>query len=616
MRHRRLFRRRVTAVVGAGVIATALLVPSTAASAAPTVHAWLTTPDLSSRLTQQSDVVFGSTATPTVTFDDTARLQRIEGFGAAFTDTSTYLLSKLSPQARAQVMEDLFSRNAGGAGLNFMRVPMGASDFTATPVNQPGPYSYDEGADDPTLSRFSTAHDDAYVIPMIRQAQAVNPGMQLFANPWSPPGWMKSNGSMIGTTDGQASTLKPTSYGPLAQYFVRFLQDYRAKGVKVWGVTPQNESSFAPGSYPGMKFPAADQARFIGDHLAPALNDAGLGQTKIIGADDIGAFPDYARTLYANTGAATALHGTGWHCYEGLGGMTTIHDERPDKQVYMTECSTGPTGIAGNAARQTLISTNNWASGVNLWNLALDANGGPKMGVGCNGCTGLVTINPSTGTYSYTVNYYELGQFSKFLVPGAQRVKYTDGAGIWAQAYVNPDGTNVIVAHNTNGSPTKFTTAWKAEGSFDFTLPAGATVTFTDSNAGTGPGAGISTIVGQGSGRCLDDTGNAADGVQQVIRDCTAGNVNQRYTHTTTGELRIAGKCLGAEGNNTANGTRVITWSCNGTPSQRWSFASSGTLVNELSGTCLDVTGQGTANGSRVQLWQCTGGTNQQWRQR
>lgn len=118
------------------------------------------------------------------------------------------------------------------------------------------------------------------------------------------------------------------------------------------------------------------------------------------------------------------------------------------------------------------------------------------------------------------------------------------------------------------------TTAWKSEGSFDFTPPAGATVTFT---------------------------GNAGDGVQQIIWDCTAGNVNQQYTLTTSGELGIAGKCLG---------------SCNGTPSRRWSFRAAGTLVDELSGTCLDVTGQGTVNGSRVRLWQCTDAANQKWGRR
>ncbi|MDX3726063.1 RICIN domain-containing protein [Streptomyces caniscabiei] len=120
-------------------------------------------------------------------------------------------------------------------------------------------------------------------------------------------------------------------------------------------------------------------------------------------------------------------------------------------------------------------------------------------------------------------------------------------------------------------------------------------------------------IVGQGSHRCLDDTGNAANGVQQYIWDCTSGNANQAYTYSAGREIGIAGKCLGASGNGTANGTKVITWDCNGGTSQKWTFRADGSVTNDLSGLCLDVTGTATANGSKVQLWSCTGASNQKW---
>jgi glucosylceramidase len=440
-------------------------------SSSVAVHVWLTTPDLTSRLSRQTDVAPAGGGPADVTFDDTVALQTIDGFGAAFTDSSASLIwGALAPAARDALIAQLFSRTAG-IGLSFMRVPMGSSDFSACACT----YSYDDSDQpDPTLSGFSTAHDDQAIIPLIRQAQTDNPQMKLFANPWSPPAWMKTNGSMLGGGDG---ALRDDAHAALAQYFVRFLQDYQAKGVSVWGITPQNEPAIAPSSYSGMLFPAADEAQFIAEELTPALAAAGLTSVKIRGGDDVGASLDFADTLYAS--AASSLFGTAWHCYQGLDDMTAIHAEHPDQPLYVTECSTGPTGIAGDATQQTLAAMSNWASGVALWNLALDPDGGPKMGTGCTGCTGLVTVDPSSGQTAFTINYYELGQFSKFVAPGATRVASTEGAGLAAAAFRNPDGTDALVVFNPGADAVHFSVAWPGAGTFDETLPAGATVTFT-----------------------------------------------------------------------------------------------------------------------------------------
>jgi len=438
----------------------------------PAVHVWLTTPDLAHALSRQADVTAAGGGRADVTFDDTITLQRIDGFGAAFTDTSASLIwGALAEADRDDLMAQLFSRQTG-IGLSFMRVPMASSDFTDCGC----PYSYDDGDGDPdpALSGFSTAHDDANIIPMILQAQTINPQMKLFANPWSPPAWMKTNASMLGGGDG---ALRGDAHGALAQYFVHFLQEYQAKGVSVWAITPQNEPSIAPSSYSGMLLPAADEAQLIASDLAPALNAAGLSGVKILGGDDIGASREFATALYA--GASDDLYGTAWHCYQGLDDMTLIHTDQPGRPLYMTECSTGPTGIAGDATPQILASMANWASGAALWNLALDQDGGPKMGEGCVGCTGLATIDTTTGQIALTLNYYELGQFSKFVVPGAARVASSNGNGVLAQAFRNPDETDTLVVFNPGGAPAAFSVDWTGQGTIAATLPAGATITFT-----------------------------------------------------------------------------------------------------------------------------------------
>jgi glucosylceramidase len=440
------------------------------------VHVWLTTRDLKNKMTRQTDVTPSGSGTAGITFKDTSALQTIDGFGASFTDTSAYLIyNKLSATARAQVMSDLFSRTAG-IGLSFMRVPMGASDFTQCACA----FSYDDngGQPDQALANFSTAHDDAYIIPVIKQAQSINPQMVLVASPWSPPAWMKKNNSMIG------GSLNSVYNDALAQYFVKFLQEYATKGVPVWGITPQNEPDTAD-VYPSSSWDAASEATFIADNLAPALNAAGLTDIKILARDGSQPDPTDAQTLLMNAAAARAIHGTAWHCNRnGLSALDNVYTYTR-KPVYMTECW----NLSGDSSEQIQTSMKDGASAALLWNVALDQNGGPKMDGKCRGCTGLLTIDTNSGNYAYTLEYYELAQFSRFIAPGALRVA-SDGTGatgtISATAFRNPDGSDVVVVYNSSVEKT-FTVSWRGRGNFSYTLPAFATVTFSDGPVGSGP---------------------------------------------------------------------------------------------------------------------------------
>lgn len=505
-------RRTSTMVTGlAGALVLSVLPLTATAAASPVViHATLTTSDLSSALAPQPDITLGpvGSGSSNVTLDDTRAYQTVDGFGAAFTDSSGYVLSGLPTAARDQVMNTLFSRESG-IGLSFMREPMGSSDYSATPPANPQAYSYDDngGAADPTLSHFSVGHDQAYLIPLVKQAQQINPDLELYANDWSPPAWMKTNNSMI-PVNGDAGTLTTADYPVLAQYYVRFLQAYAAAGVRVWGITPQNEPSVTPGGYSGMTLSASQEANFVANYLAPAVSGAGLG-TRILGADD-NPNVNYDESLLANTTVNNDLYAMAYHCYAGnIGDITTIAAAYP-KRSYLTECSPPP-GIAPMTTAQLAIeSTNAGVSGVDTWNLALNPGGGPKMGAGCTNCDGLVTVNPD-GTTSYNLGFYQLGQFSKFVQPGATHVGSSDpssagGPAVSATAYRNPDGGDVLVATNNDSAARTFTTTWNQQGSFSYTLPAGATVTFTteDSPALALPAASATTVLYTRTGTGLD----------------------------------------------------------------------------------------------------------------
>lgn len=242
---------------------------------------------------------------PVIHVNDRIRYQRFSGLGAAMTDSSAWLIhDDLSAAGQRALMRHLFG--SGGIQLDFVRVPMGASDFTVGPA----PYTYDDepaGETDPALSLFSIAHDEAYILPTLQQALAINPRLEVLANPWTAPAWMKSNDALDDALQG--GTLLPSAYGPLASYFVKFLQAYAGAGVQVDAITPENE----PGAgtlYPGMNLPEPGEADFISQDLLPALRAAGLA-TKIYGNDSSWAALPYAGALASSPVAAisAASHG-------------------------------------------------------------------------------------------------------------------------------------------------------------------------------------------------------------------------------------------------------------------------------------------------------------------
>jgi glucosylceramidase len=460
----------------------------------PAVQTTLTTYDEHYKLhTMPSQYFVRQTAhRPVLQVNDRVRYQRIIGFGGAMTDSSAWLIQRnLTSWQRNRILHLLFSPSAG-IGLSVTRVPIGASDFSATGV----PYSYDDmpaGQTDPTLSHFSIAHDQSWIIPALTGMLALNPQIKILATEWSPPPWMKANGrfdDLRGT-----GTLLPDDYGPLANYLVKFISAYQAARIPIWAITPENEPQ-SQAAFPAMSLPAAQEAQFISANLVPALAGSGL-HTQIFGMD--GSSLSYAESLEQSP-AAGALAGMAWHCYGGQQSIGQFHALYPNVVNLTTECSPGITPYGASEA--ALSGLNNFSSLIQLWNLALDTHGGPVQppNTGCNRCTGLVNVNTTTRRATLRRNYYELGQFSKFILPGAVRVaatrpvsefksptppRYGVTPGLDDVAAVDPGGRRVLVVYNNSWLEKYFDVRWRRQ-LFPYKLPPRATVTFTWGPAGSG----------------------------------------------------------------------------------------------------------------------------------
>ncbi|HKT00415.1 MAG TPA: discoidin domain-containing protein, partial [Rugosimonospora sp.] len=445
------------------------------------VHVWLTDVSTNTWVARQSDLSFQTkqTTTPlTIKVDSSVKYQRVQGFGAALTDSSAWLIgNRLSASSRNTLMKNLFDP-ATGIGLSLIRSPMGATDFTAS-----GNYSYDDlptGQTDPTLSHFSIQHDVPYILPELRQALALNPSLKITATPWSPPGWMKTSDSMIG------GTLKD-GYDPvLANYFAKYIRAYRSAGVPISYVTPQNEPQNAP-TWPGMFLTVQQESQLVAQ-MGQAFT-ANRIPTRILAWDHNWDKPSYPETIFHGPASADYAVGTGWHIYSGSPiYQTQAHNDYPGKEMYLTEATGGvwqaSTQVAFHDALDTWIlnGTRNWANGIMLWNIALDPAMGPlnsdTNGIGV--CRGLVTIDPSTGAVSYNVDYYALAQASKFVKPGAYRIySNTFGQGnIENVAFRNPDGSKALIVYN-DGKAANTVSVVDGTQSFDYTLNPGDAVTFT-----------------------------------------------------------------------------------------------------------------------------------------
>ena len=402
-----------------------------------------------------------ATTESTIALDPAAKFQAMLGFGAAFTDGACYTFNRLSPDSRAELFHTLF--HPSEMGLSVCRTCIGSSDYS-TEV-----FSYDEGEPDPEMKRFSIAHDKAYVLPMLREARKTNPDLFLFSSPWSPPGWMKTGGSMLG------GSMRQHFFGPYAQYFVKFLQAYAQDGVPVQAVTVQNEvDTDQDGRMPACSWPQEYEMGFVKNHLGPELEKNGLS-TKIWILDHnynlwgraVAEFDDPEVRKFCNT---VAFHG-----YVGTPDqMSKFHEAYPDAQISWTEG--GPDYRAPDYATDWANwgitftqAIRNWCQSITGWNLALDEKGRPNIGP--FPCGGMVTIHSQTREITRSGQYWAFAHFSRNVQRGARRFASSGNlTEIEHVAFENPDGRKILIV--TNSGTAKTVTLKQADKTAELSLPA------------------------------------------------------------------------------------------------------------------------------------------------
>ena len=407
------------------------------------------------RLTQTDKLVFVASKQPleteiSVFVEPTKTFQTLLGIGGAITDASAEVFAKLSKEKQQEFLNAYYDKEKG-IGYSLLRTTIHSSDFSS------GSYTYiKEG--DASLSTFTIDHDRQYRLPLLKEAIKTAGGkIVLYVSPWSPPAFMKSNGSML-----KGGTLMPQYYQAWANYYAKFIKAYEKEGIPIWGLTIQNEP-MATQTWESCVYSAEAERDFLKNYLGPTIKREGLGDKKIIVWDhNRDLMNQRANTIFSDPEASKYAWGMGFHWYETwAGGMPMfdnvrkVHEAYPTKNLLFTEgcverfdAKKYQFWANGERYGTSMINDfNNGTVGWTDWNILLDQNGGPNH-VG-NFCFAPIHMDTNSGELIYTPSYYYIGHFSKFIRPDAKRVSTAvSRSSLISTSFLNKDGKMVTVVMN------------------------------------------------------------------------------------------------------------------------------------------------------------------------
>jgi len=387
--------------------------------------------------------------------DPAATFQEILGFGGAFNEKGWTAL-QLLPDGGAKVLAALFDPK-GLARFNICRVPVGSSDYAESR------YSLAETPDDFALKDFSIERDRERLIPYVKAAKRLNPALQLWGSAWSPPAWMKTNKG----TDSGAMRAEPEIYDAYARYLLKFAQAYRAEGLELLALCPQNEPSTLT-DYPSCDWTGEQLRDFIRDHMGPVFAKE-KGPAIWLGTINKPELARFIEPTMSDTAAARYVSALGlqWFALEIL---PECARRWPGLMIAQTETECGNRHWEAGYRRDA--APNDWkygaytwgkihdffAGGASIyeaWNMVLDSKGrsiGSRTHWPQNA---LVTVDFTTREATYTPAFWAFAHFSHFVQPGARRVALK-GDGKDAMAFCNSNGAVVLVLSNQEEQKREF----------------------------------------------------------------------------------------------------------------------------------------------------------------
>lgn len=403
--------------------------------------------------------------------------QEIEGWGGAFNEKGWDALLALDPDDREYVLRELFDPETG-LRFNICRVPIGASDYAMDR------YTLDESPGDYDMAAFGVERDEKMLIPYIKAAMAFRPDLKLWGSAWSPPTWMKTNRDY----EGGAFRDEDAVYRAYALYLLRFVEAYRARGMDVAMVVPQNEPGQLTG-YPSCDWTGEQLARFIRDYAGPLFREEGGGAEVWLGTINQGDWDRFVKPTLSDPGARSF---TGGACVQwgGVELLPRFAREAPGLRLMQseTECGNCPwlPGYDPDRPQNDLAyAAYTWrkirdyiaggCASYMLWNMVLDAEGKNIDRGAPWPQNAAVVVDRTTRTATFTPMFWATKHFSSLVPPGS---RYAPGAGSYADAvaFVDPEGRTIVELLNDGPAERRVAVSVGAR-NYACVLPAGSFAT-------------------------------------------------------------------------------------------------------------------------------------------
>jgi glucosylceramidase len=422
-----------------------------------------------------------TSGTATLTVNDGTTYQTFSGFGGAFNEKGWSYLQMLSASDRAKALTLLFDWT-NGAHFVFGRIPIGANDYAMSR------YTEDDTVNDYNMTNFSISRDHQYVIPYVQAALAINPNIELWGSPWTPPAWMKENGNSNSSDgnpdDGGNMSSNAQMLQAFALYQAKWVQAYADLGMTISVIMPQNEPNYIP-TYPSCLWATDLYDQFVAQYLGPEFESQKIGAQIFLGTmscqsgcatNDTGTDPAILSAVTADATAMKYIKGFGmqWNVIVDVASLTKLN-----LPIWQTEHRCGnypwggentvlnvgsaPANITYNSstapndfnyAVETFGNVGQWlATGVtsySAWNMVLDT-----VGMSMNNWpqNALLTVDTSSSTLNVTPAYYVFRHFSQYIAPGAVRVATAGSSSVTSYAFKNPDGSHAVIMYNGSTSP-------------------------------------------------------------------------------------------------------------------------------------------------------------------
>lgn len=437
--------------------------PKTFSTKDRTVTVYTTAENTKLRLSKTDNLKFSELRQPNerqicVFVNPVKTFQTFLGIGGAITDASAEVFAKLSTEKQQELLDAYYSQDKG-IGYSLMRTNIHSCDFSSAS------YTYiAEG--DKTLKTFNIDHDRKFRIPMIKKAITIAGGkITLFASPWSPPAFMKSNKDML-----KGGSLLPEYFQSWATYYTKFVKAYEKEGIPIWGISIENEP-MAVQTWESCVYTAEAERDFLKNFLGPVMKKEGLGDKKIIVWDhNRDLMNQRADVIFSDPEASKYAWGIGFHWYETWAkgdpmfeNVGKVNESYPSKKLLFTEGCIEKFDATkyqfwGNGERygtSMIHDFNNGTVGWTDWNILLDETGGPNH-VG-NFCFAPVHSITSTSELIYTPSYYYIGHFSKFIRPNAKRVStVVSRSTLLSTSFINANGKMVTVVMNKSSEKVNY----------------------------------------------------------------------------------------------------------------------------------------------------------------